>query len=104
MSLPGTWVAATIAANGTASAEVDLGRPYDLMDIILPALTTCTLKVQAAEKSGGTFYDLGSSLTESAGAGNYADAWRIFGYQYIKVVSNATQANSCAIRVRGIAL
>ncbi len=104
MSLPGQWKAATIANNGTSSDEVDLGRSYDYLDIQIPTVTSCTLKVQVAEVTGGTFRDLGESLTTQVTTGAYNDVWRLGGYQFIKIVSSATQGAERLIRVRGMAL
>ena len=104
MSLPGSWLAATIANGGTSSAEVDLGRSYDFLDIQIPTVTSCTLKVQVAEKTGGTFQDLGSDITTDTTTGAYNDVWRLGGYQYIKIVSSVAQGAERLIRVRGMAL
>lgn len=103
MSLPGSWKAATIASAGTSSAEVNLGRDYDLLDIQIPTITSATLKVTVAEKTGGTFRDLGSSVTTDTTTGNYSDVWKLGGYQFIKIVSSASQGAERLIRVRGMA-
>lgn len=104
MSLPGSWKAATIANAGTSSAEVNLGRDYDYLEIIIPTITSCTLKIQVAEKTGGTFQDLGSNITTLTTTGGYSTVFRLGGYQFIKVVSSATQGAERLIRVRGIAI
>lgn len=100
MSLYGDWKAATITT--TSSAEVDLGRDYDYLEIQFPALATCTIKIQVAEKTGGTFYDLGDGITTASGTGTYADVFKLGGYQFIKVVASATQTTARLIRVRGM--
>ena len=101
MSLFMAWKAATIAASGTSSAEVDLGNNCDYLQILLPTLTSCTIKIQVAEGSGGTFQDLGSSITTATTTGGYTTTFRLGGYQFIKVVSSATQTAERLIRVRG---
>jgi hypothetical protein len=103
MSLYGEWKAATIEEDGTSSAEVDLGREYDYLLIQIPTLVSCTVKLQVAEKTGGTFYDLGDDVTTTAGTHNYADIFPLYGYQFIKVVASETQTGSDKeIRVRGM--
>ena len=101
MSMYGEWKAATITS-GTTSAEVDLGRSYDFLEIQIPTLdTAATIKLQVAEATGGTFYDLGDGVTTAAGTHNYCDVFNLGGWQYIKVVASETQT-SVAIRVRGM--
>ncbi len=102
MSLPGSWKAATITA-GTSSDEVDLGRDYDFLDIQIPAMTAGTIKIQVAEKTGGTFRDLGDGITTAMGTHNYHDVFKLGGYQFIKVVSSVSQSGTVLIRVRGMA-
>lgn len=105
MSLYGEWKAATIpGADTTHSAEVDLGREYDYLEIIIPTLNpSCTLKIQVAEKTGETDYDLGDSVTTTAGTHNYADIFPLFGFQFITVVTSEAQTGGDKlIRVRGM--
>jgi len=102
MSLYGEWLAATIANSGTSSAEVDLNRDFDFMEIQIPTVTSCTFKVQVAEKTGGTFRDLGDGVTTDTTTGAYHDVWKLGGYQFIKIVSSAAQGAERLIRVRGM--
>lgn len=103
MSLYGSWLPATITvALGTTSAEVDLGRDFDFLEVQIPTVESCTLKLQVAEKTGGTFQDLGPSVTTDTTTGAYNDVWKLGGYQFIKVVSSATQTAERLIRVRGM--
>uniref|UniRef100_A0A6H1ZY51 Uncharacterized protein n=1 Tax=viral metagenome TaxID=1070528 RepID=A0A6H1ZY51_9ZZZZ len=103
MSVYGTWKAATIASAASSSAEVDLGRDYDFLEIQIPPLDAAsTIKIQVAEKTGGTFYDLGDGITTDAGTHNYADVFNLGGYQYIMVVADNTQDAQRLIRVRGM--
>ncbi len=101
MSLYGEWLAATITA-GTSSDEVDLGRDYDFLEIQIPTMTSGTIKLKVAEKTGGTFRDLGDSITTGVGTHNYHDTFKLGGYQFIKVVSSVTQSGTISIRVRGM--
>jgi len=103
MSIYGTWKTATItvATNATHSAEVDLGNDWDFLDIIIPSLTSCTLKLQAAQTTGGTFQDLGSGVTTPTTIGSYSDVWTLGGYRYVKVVSSASQGANETFQLRG---
>lgn len=101
MSLYGEWKAATIT-DGTDSSEVDLGRDYDFLEIQIPTLDSCTIKIQVAEKTGGDFYDLGDGVTTALGTHNYADVFKLGGYQFIEVIASQAQTGSKLIRVRGM--
>ena len=103
MSVYGVWLAATIEAGNTSSAEVNLGRDFDFLEIQIPTLISATIKIQVAEIAGGTFYDLGDGITTADSTHNYADVFKLGGYQFIKVVASATQTSSDrSIRVRGM--
>ncbi len=91
----------TIATDDTTSAEVDLGADCDLLQVIIPALTACTVKVQVAEVTSGTFQDLGSGQTTVSGTGSYSTMFKLGGYRYIKLVTSAAQAANRTFRVRG---
>jgi len=101
MSIYGEWLAATIESDGTSSGQVDLGKVYDFLDIQIPTMTACTIKLTVAEKLGGTYRDLGDGVTTDSGTFDRADAFKLGGYQYIKVVASKTQAAQRLIRVRG---
>ena len=103
MSIYGEWLAATIAASGTDSSEVNLGKDFDFIEIQIPTMDACTVKIQVAESSGGTFYNLGDAQTTTSGTHNYADVFKLGGYQFIKVIASAAQSSGAvAIRVRGM--
>ena len=102
MAIYGSWKAATIASSGTSSAEVNLGRDYEYLQIQIPTLTSGTIKLQTAELTGGTFLDLGDVVTTETGTHNYHDVFLLGGWQYIKVVSSVTQGAERLIRVRGM--
>ncbi len=103
MSVYGEWISGTIAINGTSTGEIDLGRPYDLLDVRIPTLVSGTLKLQTSNETGGTFQDLGLSVTTAATTGAYNDVWQLGGYQFIKIVSSATQTTTARVfYVRGM--
>lgn len=103
MSVYGQWLAATIDEDGTTSDEVDLGRSYDFLEIQIPTLISGTIKIQVAEATNGTYYDLGDGITTASSTHNFADVFKLGGWQFIKVVSSVTQTGSDkSIRVRGM--
>jgi len=102
MSLYGRWLPATIASGGTSSDAVNLGMDADAVCIQLPTLTSCTIKLQVAEESGGTYQDLGSGVTTATTTGAYNTMLKAGGYSHIKVVSSAAQGAERLIRVRGM--
>lgn len=105
-----TWKAATIANGGTSSSEVNLGRAYDMLIIVIPTITSATIKIQGSETTGGTFYDIyttdpadghESQVITVAGTGSLVWVAPIGGFQYIKVVSSVAQGAERLIRVCG---
>ena len=102
MSLYGEWLTATIANGGTASGEVNLGRDFEYLQIILPTLTGGTVKIQVSDVTGGTFQDLGSSITTAITTGDYSTVFKLGGWKFIKVVSSAAQGAARSIKVRGM--
>lgn len=101
MSVYGGWTVAVIASSGTASGEVDLGHSFDFLDIILPTLTSGTIKLQVSKVAGGTYQNLGDSITTAITTGGYSTTFKLGGWQHIKVVSSATQGGERSIEVRG---
>ena len=100
MSIYGEWKAAAITT--TDSSAVNLGRDYDFLEIQIPTLATCTIKIKVAETLTGTYRDLGDGITTAAGTHNYHDVIKLGGYQFIKVIASADQTTARAIRVRGM--
>ena len=102
MSIFGEWKAATIDNGDTSSDEVDLGRDFESLQIIIPTITSANISFQVAEKTGRTFQALGSgSQVIAAGAGDITTVATIGGFQFIKVISSAAQGAERLIRVRG---
>ena len=102
MSERGQWLAATISAGAGESAAIDLGRSYEMLDVQLPAMDACILRLKVAEKLADTYYNLGEAATTSESTFNRADVWKLGGWRYIKVVSSSSQSTDNLIRVRGI--
>jgi hypothetical protein len=94
----GSWATCACAA-GTTSTECDLGRVYEKVCVLLPTLSSQTIKVQGAKETGATAYDLytynpadghvDQMITES-GNGGYYCIFPIGGFQYIKFVCSST--------------
>lgn len=106
MSIFGAWQTATIASSGTVSGAVNLGRDYEYVNIVLPALdsTTIGLQVGTAVHGDGTVdyqtLGVGSNVTGTT-TGSCTTTLELGGFQYIKVTSSATQTATRTIYVRG---
>lgn len=110
--IPGEWKTATIAKNGTLSAEVDLGRPYQRLMVVIPTIDEASVNVKVAEKSGGTFQDLYlTSLTDgdddkvitTASVGGTTWVAPLGGFQFIKIQVSAAQTTAAVeFRVCGV--
>ena len=116
----GEWKTALIDidVDDDLSAEVNLGRPFEKLLIICPALTvSATVSIKVAEKTGGTFYDLhywGRTKDETIATqkwvttayttGVFATVCECLGgYQFIKVSLSASQTGSdVSFRVCGV--
>ena len=105
MTLYTGWYSAiiTIATDAAKTPELDLGRDYEFLDILIPTIDSANVSFQVAETSGGTFYALGSgSKVIAAGTGVFATTIRLGGYRYIKVVTSANQTTgNVTFKVRG---
>lgn len=100
MSLPGRWLDVTIESS-TLSAALDLGRTYDLLEIVMPALTSCDLSLHVCPTLGGTYKAL-SSVVVTVGTANYTEIFKC-GFRYIRIKSSVSQTSK-TFTVRGIAL
>ncbi|MBM3120434.1 MAG: hypothetical protein FJ006_12990 [Chloroflexi bacterium] len=110
--IQGEWKDAVIEKDGTVSAEVDLGRAYDTLIVIIPTIDEASVNVQVAEKTGGTFQDLYlTSLTDgdddkpitTAGTGGATWTVPIGGFQFIKIKTSAAQTTAAVtFRVCGV--
>ena len=100
----GEWKTALIDINVDAdlTAEVDLGRPYETMLVHIPELTSADLTCYVAEKTAGTFYALGKTVTVAAGTGSFADIWEIGGHQFIKIGTSIAQTANRIFRICGM--
>jgi hypothetical protein len=92
-----------ISEDDDLTAEINLGKEYDYLDIILPTLDSCTVSLQVSEKSNGTFQALGNSVTTRTTTGGYSTVFNLGGWKYIKIKTSASQTADREIKVRGIA-
>ena len=106
------WKSAVIAKNGTLSAEVDLGRDYKKILVLLPVIDSATISPQISTASGGTFYPVhivdadatGSFLhATTAGVGSVSVIFNIGGAQFVKFLAGAAQTTAAVtLYVRGV--
>ena len=97
---------------GVLSPEVDLGRAYDTLQVIIPTIDEAQVSITVAEKSGGTFQDLYlTSLTDgdddqaitTASVGGTTWSVPIGGFQFIKIKTSAAQTTQArTFRVCGV--
>ena len=99
----GEWQDATIASGGTSTDEINLAMRCDFMEVQIPTLTSCTIKVQTAEDKGGTYRDLGDGVTTRTTTGNFHAKCPLGtgGWQWVKIVVSAAQASAVTFRVQG---
>jgi hypothetical protein len=110
--LIGSFKDCTIADEGTVSGAVDLGRPYETLLIVVPAIDSATLAVQGSETLGGTYTNLyvtnpadGSNKQVKSGATTGGLTWvaPIGGFQFIKLVAGSAQTTAAVIfRICGV--
>lgn len=118
--ITGSWkdglIDIDVGANLTT--EIDLGRPYEKLLIICPTLTvSASVRIDVAEKTGGTFYALhyggrtkdDTIATQLWTTAAYTTAVfatvceRLGGYQFIKINLSADQTGSdITFRVCGV--
>ncbi len=92
----------TITSDDDLSAEVDLEKPCDELEVYIPTLTSASLTLYVSETHGGTYSAVGSSVTVAAATGGYFDTWILGGNQHIKIGTSAGQAANRTFRVRGV--
>ena len=101
---PMQWQSVVMNSGASESAEIDLKRVFDLLQLDIPALNTCSLSLKAARISGGTFNVLGAaSPSVDVGVGSKQDVFKIGGHQFLKLVSSVVQNAARTFYYRGIA-
>lgn len=100
----GKWKEATITylTDDDLSNEVDLGAPFDQMQIEIPAMDGCDIELTVARSSGGTYYRLGDGTAIlHCGTGLFTTTVKLGGYRFVKVHTTNPQTEDRTIRVRG---
>lgn len=98
----GEWKTAVIANGDTSTSIIDMGMEAPYIHIRIPALDSCTLKVQVSNIPGGTFQDLGPSVTTKTTTGAFNDVWILGGWQYLKIVSSVAQTADRTFYIQGM--
>ena len=98
---------ATVAANGTTTDEIDLGRGQQLVGLFVPStFDGTTLTFTASDVSGGTFVTVqdgarsSAALTVTTTASRYIpidNLAYIAGLRYIKIVCGSTQTTTSTV-------
>jgi hypothetical protein len=130
MSLHGSWVTVTMDIDATATGEfsgydadkdtgvIDLGRAYDLVQVIIPTITSATISVSGIPEDGTAIktnipipiYSMDANATGSflqattAGTATCIVTFKIFGFRYIRLASGANQAADRVFYCKGIKL
>ena len=101
----------TVATDNQNSAEVDLLREFEYLQIIIPTITAAIVQVKVATATAGTFNIL-NHFTPNAtghftpgttsGTGGLTAFVRLGGFRYIKIYTSATQAANRTFTVRGM--
>ena len=103
------WHTVTIANGETASAAVDLGKPYRSLLMYVPTITEGTLTITTAMTADGTYQTLNvistndaddDAITLSSGTGGINVTVPFFGWQHLKLVG-AEQAAARTLYVAG---
>lgn len=92
-----------ISVSTTESEEVDLGKEYKKLLVLVPTITSSTVSVEVAKSSGGTYFPL-YRLDDDA-TGDFADAttaatttkaviFNIGGAQFIKILCGSAQTTT----------
>ncbi len=109
----GSWKTALfdISESPTLTAEVDLGDVYDTLLIRIPTIDSASISVKVAEASGGTFNDLYMTIpstggniqvkTDAAVTGHILQL-PLGGFQFIKLLSSASQLSDRSCSVCGV--
>ena len=111
--IPSPWETATvdISVDANLSTEVDLGKPYEFLTVLIPTITNSTVTVHISESAGGTYFPLyvfDSDATgdfthaTSAATTTHAITFWIGGVRYVKVNCGSTQTTTDKVfKVRG---
>ena len=109
MGIMGEWKTTTLTAT-TVSAEIDLGRDFARVLVLVPALgDSADVTITMAKESGGTFYpmyrlDADSAVSLEGITSQDQTAKAIIfpcGLQFIKILCSASQTSE-TFHIRGL--
>jgi len=109
----GDWqtIVMNVSVSNVETAEIDLGRPWEVGMLVVPLINTAQISFKVAKKTGGTFQALhgtdpvnGDShqILSTAGAGAMTWTFPLLGFQFIKVVTTNGQDANRSFDVCGI--
>lgn len=104
MTVDGSWLTAFLnnSVSNTLTNEVDLGRPYDYLNVIMPALTNTQIAVQVAAPSNTSgFVTLGDGVNIDWTSGSRAAVLSIGHWQFIKLLATDAQAANRSFQIQG---
>lgn len=103
--------AATMASGGTMTSEVDLGRSYQNVFLMIPSMATASngITLYASDAQGGTYRVVKhpsinsatvatNNYTITSAATNCIVPLPVTGLQYLKVNTDATVADGCVFK------
>ena len=104
MTVYGEWRTGFLnnSVSNTLSNIVDLGRDYDFLNVILPALTNTQIACQVAAPSNtDTFVTLGDGVNVDWTTGNRASVLVIGGWQFLRLLTTDAQVANRSYKIRG---
>ncbi len=130
MSIHGNWITVTWDIDATATGEfsgydadkdsglIDLGRAYDLVQVIIPTITSAAISVSGVPEDGTEvktnvpvpIYQLNKATTGSnlqattAATTTCIVTFNIYGFRYIRLASSNNQAGDVTFYCKGIKL
>lgn len=100
----GKWKDALIdqSEDDDLSEEVDLGAPFQQMQIEIPTMDGTDIELMVARATDGTYYRLGDGTAViHGGEGAFTTTVMLGGYRFVKVHTTNPQTADRTIRVRG---
>ena len=106
-----TVYTSTMASGATMSSEVDLGRAYRTVFLVIPTMATASngMYIYSSDASGGTYRAVMHPAINSATVGDnvYTIASALTnavvpipaGLRFLKVNTDATVANGCSFKI-----
>ncbi len=98
----GSWMDAEIeiSVDDDLTPAVDVGGTYNTLDVIIPEIDSANVQLYVSEAIDGTYYAIRDAIV--AGTGEFADAFILAGYRYIKIGTSEAQLADRTFRVRGV--